>query len=54
MIKPFPIETVAKNLCVNCIQQKCAVGNMMGCFNPVLGQIWTNPTIGFKESVVYI
>jgi len=22
--------------------------NMLGCFNPTLGQIWTNPNIGLK------
>ncbi len=21
---------------------------MLGCFNPTLGQIWTNPTFGLK------
>jgi len=21
---------------------------MLGCFNPNLGQIWTNPNVGFK------
>jgi len=23
---------------------------MLGCFNPILGQKWTNPAIGFKMS----
>jgi len=23
---------------------------MLGCFNPILGKIWTNPTIGLKLS----
>jgi len=21
---------------------------MLGCFNPILGQIWTNPNVGLK------
>jgi len=21
---------------------------MLGCFNPILGQIWTNPSVGLK------
>jgi len=24
---------------------------MLGCFNPTLGQIWTNPNIGLKMSL---
>jgi len=24
---------------------------MLGCFNPTLGQIWTNPNIGFKNVI---
>jgi len=22
---------------------------MLGCFNPILGQIWTNPNVGLKK-----
>jgi len=22
---------------------------MLGCFNSILGQIWTNPTVGLKK-----
>jgi len=22
---------------------------MLGCFNPILGQTWTNPNVGFKK-----
>jgi len=24
---------------------------MLGCFNPTLGQIWTNPNVGLKMSL---
>jgi len=23
---------------------------MLGCFNPILGQIWTNPIVGLKNA----
>jgi len=23
---------------------------MLGCFNPILGQIWTNPNVGLKNA----
>jgi len=25
---------------------------MLGCFNPILGQIWTNPNIGLIKNVI--
>jgi len=25
---------------------------MLGCFNPVLGQIWTHSNIGLKKNVI--
>jgi len=25
----------------------CTLWKMLGCFNPILGKIWTNPAIGF-------
>jgi len=24
---------------------------MLGCFNPNLGQIWTNPNVGLKKEI---
>jgi len=24
---------------------------MLGCFNPCLGQMWTNPNVGFKRFI---
>jgi len=24
---------------------------MLGCFNPTLGQIWTNPNVGLKNVI---
>jgi len=24
---------------------------MLGCFNPCLGQMWTNPSVGFKNVI---
>jgi len=24
---------------------------MLGCFNPILGQIWTNPIVGLKYAI---
>jgi len=24
---------------------------MLGCFNPILGQIWTNPNVGLKNAI---
>jgi len=24
---------------------------MLGCFNPILGQIWTNPIVGLKNAI---
>jgi len=26
----------------------CTLKNMLGCFNPNLGQIWTNPIVGLN------
>jgi len=27
---------------------------MLGCFNPTLGQIWTNPAIGLKFLLTFL
>jgi len=27
---------------------------MLGCFNPSLGQIWTNPAIGLKFIITFL
>jgi len=27
---------------------------MLGCFNPILGQIWTNPNVGLKMSFKHL
>jgi len=27
---------------------------MLGCFNPTLGQIWTNPNVGLKNILIKI
>jgi len=24
---------------------------ILGCFNPILGQIWTNPIVGLKNAI---
>jgi len=29
-------------------------GEWLGCFNPTLGQIWTNPAIGFHFSITFL
>jgi len=34
----------------NKVQPKCTFLKMLGCFNPILGQIWTNSNIGLKMS----
>jgi len=26
---------------------------MLGCFNPVLGQIWTNPAVGLNVFIAF-
>jgi len=25
---------------------------MLGCLNPILGQIWTNPNVGLKKQLI--
>jgi len=27
--------------------------NMLGCFNPVLGQLWTNPAVGLNLFIAF-
>jgi len=27
---------------------------MLGCFNPNLGKIWTNPNVGLKNSLIHL
>jgi len=39
----FSCKTNSSNLCFTTNTLK-----MLGCFNPTLGQIWTNPNIGLK------
>jgi len=30
---------------------KNTLGKMLGWFNPILGQIWTNPIVGLKNAI---
>jgi len=55
----FPHQTSYPNIMKNILSSQnifqnfqngnvleCRTGKMLGCFNPILGQIWTNPAIG--------
>jgi len=34
-----------------CKKKKVYTLKMLGCFNPTLGQIWTNPDVGLKNVI---
>jgi len=35
------------------MQFKCTL-NILGCFNPIFGQTWTNPAIGLNFKITFL